>query len=258
MFTRAEIQEGFENKEFFLEYLPVMALQSGRCVGAEALIRWCHQGRVVPPMEFIPVAEETLLIGWLTYWVVEQMAQELGEWLEATPEAYLSINVPPELWGRGGTSYVLRKSSLGSNLDRIVLEVTERGVPDKLAVATINDRGHTPLKVALDDVMSQEADLVLLARLSVDMLKIDRIFAASIMTSSWPTRKDEMFLQFCRESDRTIVIEGVEHQLQADVLREAGIRFAQGWYFSKSLPAEAFKAFYAARSSEQLATDLKS
>jgi sensor c-di-GMP phosphodiesterase-like protein len=250
VFTQAEIWEGLQKNEFFLEYLPVMSLVTGRCVGGEALVRWMRDGRVVSPIQFIPLVEGTVLAGMLTYWVIERVAAEMSEWMGETPDVYLSINVPPELWGRGGVSHVLRKSALNAYCKRIVLEITERGVPDKLGVETINNHGYMDVKIALDDVMSNEAHLIYLARLKVDIIKIDRSFADRILASDWPTHEDQLFLQLCRDSDRSVVVEGVETAVQARVLREAGVRYAQGWYFAHALPAQEFKAFYAERCCE--------
>jgi sensor c-di-GMP phosphodiesterase-like protein len=246
VFTQDEIRAALENNEFFLEYLPIVCLEDGRCVGGEALVRWKQAERIVPPMEFIPLVEGTILAGLLTYRVIELVAEEMGEWLRETQDIYISINVPPELWGRGGVNYALQKSHLAEHKDRIVLEVTERGVPDKLGVETINNHGYMNVRIALDDVMANEAYLIFLARLKVDVIKIDRHFADRILAPGWPTREDEVFLRLCAESDRTIIVEGVEQAEQVIVLRDAGVRYAQGWHFSRALPADAFKAYYAA------------
>jgi len=248
MFSAADIRNGLDNNEFFLEYLPVLSLTDGRCVGAEALIRWRKADRVIPPMEFIPSLEDTIFSGLITYWVIDRVAAELGSWLHDTAGVYVAINVPPELWGRGGISYALSKSHLADNADKIVLEITERGVPDKLGVDTINNHGYTNVKIALDDVMSNEARLIFLARLNVDILKIDKSFADRILLDDWPNHDDELFLKLCCDLDRTIVVEGVEKEHQVDVLRTAGVRFAQGWYFSRPLTVDRFAAFYESHS----------
>jgi hypothetical protein len=126
-----EIQEGLAKEEFFLEYLPTCSLKSNRCVGAEALIRW-RRGSTVLPGEFIPRVENTPLSGLLTYWVIETVGRELGSWLRTHAGVHLHINVPPEILGRGGIAYAVAKAGLMDVAHKIVLEVTERGVPDKL------------------------------------------------------------------------------------------------------------------------------
>ncbi len=146
------IREGLSREEFFLEYLPTISLADGRCVGAEALIRWRRPTGVVPPGEFIPVAENTPLSGMLTYWVLDTVAAELGDWLRVNPDAHVSVNVPPEVLGRGGMAYVATKSGLIAHAHQIILEVTERGLPDLIGVESINNSSGLGAMVALDDV----------------------------------------------------------------------------------------------------------
>src|SRR5260370_18197901 len=89
MITVDAIHAGLAQGEFFLEYLPTVTLVEGRCVGAEALARWRRPSGLVPPDQFIPLIEETPVAGLLTYWVIETVAKELGEWLRAHEEAHL-------------------------------------------------------------------------------------------------------------------------------------------------------------------------
>ena len=96
-----DIRAGLDNDEFFLEYLPIISLKNNQCVGAEALIRWQRPSGVVPPLDFIPIVENTILSGPITYWVIETAAQELGDWLRTNNNIHLSFNIPPEILGRG-------------------------------------------------------------------------------------------------------------------------------------------------------------
>lgn len=99
------IKTALENGELFLEYLPTVSIEHNRCIGAEALIRWRRQSEVVLPESFIPIVENTPLSGVMTYWVIDTVAHELGDWLRANDSIQLSINVPPEVLGRGGLEY---------------------------------------------------------------------------------------------------------------------------------------------------------
>src|SRR3954468_18783621 len=120
MIDLATIRDALARGEFFLEYLPAVSLAGGRCTGAEALIRWRSPAGIVSPAQFIPVVEQTPVSGLLTYWVMEPVPPalrvmdtvhaELGDWLRANPEAYVGINVPPEVLGRGGLAYSATKS----------------------------------------------------------------------------------------------------------------------------------------------------
>src|SRR6185503_15225206 len=129
MIDQEAIREGLIRDEFFLEYLPTISLADGRCVGAEALIRWRRPSGVVPPGDFIPIAENTPLSGMLTYWVLDTIAAELSDWLRANPDVRVAINAPPEILGRGGMAYVAGKSGLAEHAGQLILEVTERGLP---------------------------------------------------------------------------------------------------------------------------------
>src|SRR5438477_7648059 len=97
MIDLAAIREGLSQGEFFLEYLPTISLAERRCIGAEALIRWHRAAGVIPPGQFIPLVENTPLSGMLTYWVLDTVNAELGDWLRANRDAHVSINVPPEI-----------------------------------------------------------------------------------------------------------------------------------------------------------------
>jgi sensor c-di-GMP phosphodiesterase-like protein len=121
------IKDGLSQGEFFLEYLPIVSLADGQCTGAEALTRWRRSSGIVQPDEFIHLIEGTHLSGMLTYWVLETVAKELGDWLRAHPEAQICVNVPPEILGRGGLEYAAMKTGLSKMRDQIILEVTERG-----------------------------------------------------------------------------------------------------------------------------------
>lgn len=102
MKTLEQIRTGLTNSEFFLEYMPTISLNDNNCVGAEALIRWQHGNELVAPDEFISIVENTPLSGLITYWVIEQVARDLGDWLRTHDNVHIGINIPPDVLGRGG------------------------------------------------------------------------------------------------------------------------------------------------------------
>src|SRR5262249_23990065 len=169
MIDLATIRSGLTRGEFFLEYLPTVSLIDDSCIGAEALIRWRHAGEIIPPNEFIPRVENTSLSGLITYWVLERIAVEMGDWLRENGRAHIGLNVPPEILGRGGMEYVANKSGLIDRASQIVFEITERGVPDPLGVDAINQSRLMGIQVALDDVtLVGAANLAVLARCKFD------------------------------------------------------------------------------------------
>jgi sensor c-di-GMP phosphodiesterase-like protein len=98
-----DIRAALDRGELFLEYLPTVVLADSHCVGAEALVRWRRGDVVLPAGAFIPLIENTPVSGTLTYWVLDTVAAQLGAWLTANADVHVSINVPPEILGRGGT-----------------------------------------------------------------------------------------------------------------------------------------------------------
>ena len=131
------IRAGLNRGELFLEYLPTMDLSNGACVGAEALVRWRRGEVILRASEFMPLVESTPLSGTLTYWVIDTVAAELGEWLGANPDVQIGINVPAEILGRGGMEYAARRSGLNARVGQIVLEITEHGIPDRLGLTAL-------------------------------------------------------------------------------------------------------------------------
>jgi sensor c-di-GMP phosphodiesterase-like protein len=241
------IRTALEKGEFFMEYLPAIDLRSGRCTGAEALIRWRQPSGVVYPEDFIPLVDNTPLSGLITYWVIERVAAELGDWLRAHPEAHVSINAPPEILGRGGMEYVASKCGLLELGPQLIIEITERGVPDTLGVEAINSAAKLGIRVALDDMSlgSAGANLAILTRCDFHIVKLDRSLVEQIApdnpTPAWVAGVAALL---AASPDLTVVAEGVETEQQLLAVRAANIQVAQGFYFSHPLPAEAFIAYY--------------
>jgi sensor c-di-GMP phosphodiesterase-like protein len=245
MITLDSMRFGLARGEFFLEYLPTIALADGRCTGAEVLIRWRRPTGVVPPMEFIPLAENTPLSGLITYWVVDTVAVELGAWLRANRDARVSINVPPEILGRGGLEYAANKSGLTQLASQMIVEVTERGIPDLMGVAALNTLREWRVPVALDDVtLTGGANLAVLARCQFDIVKLDTSLIAQIGPESPAPDWLQGIAALLRSSRLQVIAEGVETEQQANALRAAGIQYAQGFLFSRPLSADAFVVYH--------------
>lgn len=243
MINLETVSEGLEKGEFFLEYLPICSLKSKTCVGAEALLRWKRGDDIISPATFIPMIENTHLSGFVTYWVIDKIAEELGHWLERHDHVFLSINVPPEILGRGGLEYVATKNGLKHLAHKVVLEITERSVPDTIGVHALGDVQSAGVRIALDDVGVSDGSLIVLSRVHVDMIKIDKSLVNQLAQDTSPPWLKALEL-LMTTSPLTIVVEGVETAEQAQKLESAGIELAQGWHFSKPLKAEAFERFF--------------
>jgi len=239
------IRSALEAREFFLVYQPILSLSDGLCFGAEALIRWRRENAVLDASEFIPVSDRTPLSGVLTYWVIDTVAGELGDWLESHRTAHISINVPPEVLGRGGLEYAASKSGLRARAKQLILEVTERGVPDQLGLDALNSVASTGARVALDDTTLSGANLALLTRCNFDFVKIDKALVAELAPDKQPAPWLDGIAALLRTTSLQIIAEGVETAFQAATLRAAGVQLAQGHYFSGPRSAIDFKRFYA-------------
>lgn len=248
MIDYSAIEAGFAQGEFFLQYLPTVSLDDGRCVGAEALTRWRRPSGIAPPDQFIPILENTPLSGRLTYWVIDTVAAELSDWLRTHPEVHVSINVPPEILGRGGLGYAGEKSGLLEFARQIVLEITERGIPDHLGLQAIAAAPDYGIRVALDDVTMSGANLALLARCPFAIIKIDRAAVQQIGPKNPHPPWLEGLAALLRTTRLDVIAEGVETAHQAAALREAGVKLAQGFYFARPTSAAGLRAFHASRS----------
>jgi EAL domain-containing protein (putative c-di-GMP-specific phosphodiesterase class I) len=232
-----EIAAGLAQGEFFVEYLPTVSLADGACVGAEALVRWRRSFGIVQPNDFIPLVENTPLSGPLTYRVIELVAADLIDWLRANPTVHVSINVPPEILGRGGLAYVAEHCGLAELAGQVILEITERGVPDQLGLAAIAaGTATTGVRFALDDVSMNGTNLALLTRCPFYAIKI-ACTAVQEIGPEVPHPEWLRGLAALRDSCLVVIAEGVETAYQAETLREAGIAFAQGFYFARPTSA---------------------
>jgi EAL domain-containing protein (putative c-di-GMP-specific phosphodiesterase class I) len=247
MIELEDIYHGLRNGEFFLEYQPIVSLDDQRVWGAEALIRWQRGPQLIMPGQFIPSVEATPVSGILTYWVVDRIAEDLGDWLRAHRDVSISVNVPPEILGRGGLEYAANKNGLLEIADQIILEITEDGIPDRLGLDALNTaHRRTGVRIALDDVSLSGANLALLSRFAFDFIKIDRVLIDELEgTCTGPTWLDGLSA-LLQSSSLRVIAEGVETPEQLNRLTAAGILLAQGFALSRPLHPERFKAFHAA------------
>jgi len=243
MKTLEQIKAGFNNSEFFMEYMPTISLDDNLCVGAEALIRWQHGDEVISPDKFIPIAENTPVSGLMTYWAIEQVANDLGDWLRSNEDVHIGINIPPDVLGRGALEYAATKAGLMDVLDKLMLEITERGFADKQALDSLKFRGKT-IMVAIDDYGTGDANMMQLSQMDADIIKLDKYFIDQIIDENTIPKIVKGLVAFAKAMDYEIIAEGVEFDTQVKVLKSLGVQMAQGWFYSKSLITEDFIKFH--------------
>jgi len=241
----AAVQAAFAARELFLAYQPIVSLRDDSCAGAEALIRWRRNGSVLDAAEFMPLTDRTPLSGVLTYWVIDTIASDLGDWLPRHPSAHIGINIPPEILGRGGIEYAAVKSGLREHAKQLIFEITERGIPDDLGLQALNRIPETGARSALDDVTLSGANLALLTRCRFDLIKVDQTLVAQLGVDQPAPAWLDGLSTLLRTTPLEVIAEGVENEHQASVLRGAGVQLAQGHWFAEALSVDLFKGYYA-------------
>ncbi len=247
--TRVQVQSGIRgalaNGEFLLHYQPFVDLRSGRIVGAEGLIRWQHpESGLVPPAQFIPVAEESGLIGEIGDWVLEEACRSLVRWRDLGARSIpLSVNLSPRQISVGLVAQV------GSLLDRyrinplhLALELTETSVMKQAAGISEIFSGVRDLGVsfAIDDFGTGYSSLSYLRRFPVQTLKIDRSFVQEVEVNAEDAVLTRTIIDMGHNLGFKVLAEGVESAEQLAFLRQAGCDKAQGFYFSRPLPEAEF------------------
>ncbi len=240
-----ELRRAVEKGELRLYLQPKLMLESGRVGGAEALVRWQHPSRgLVPPMEFIPFAEQTGFIRTLTMWVFEEAARH---WLALRAEGLslqLSVNLStrdlldPELPQKFGA--LLVKHSVPA--EAFCLEITESVIMDdpQRALATLNKLSGRGFKLSIDDFGTGYSSLAYLKRLPVDELKIDKSFVMSMVEDLDDAKIVRSTIDLAHNLGLTVVAEGVENAKVWDALRTLECDEAQGYHMGKPMPASEF------------------
>ncbi|MGH2995163.1 MAG: putative bifunctional diguanylate cyclase/phosphodiesterase [Gaiellaceae bacterium] len=241
-----------------LHYQPLVRLETGEFVGVEALIRWQDGERLVPPAEFLPLAERTGLMGRLSDWVIAQACRQATAWRDAGLDLYVSVNLPPSFWQPTAMRHVLTTiESFGLNPDRLMIEITESAMMVETrrnmetVLAELHRRG---LRLAIDDFGSGHSSLSRLNQMWVSTLKIDRSFVQGLPDDENTAVLVSSIVQLTRNLGLEPLAEGIETEEQRQFFLAHGCGLGQGFHFSRPVPAEEIEALYrASRVSESAA-----
>ncbi|MDQ1816476.1 EAL domain-containing protein [Massilia sp. CCM 9210] len=240
------LRQALANGELLLHYQPKFEISTRAMVGAEALVRWMHPQRgLVPPAEFIPLAEATGLIVQLGEWVLEAACAQAARWQAAgLPPFRLAVNVSarefsPALPGR--VSETLARYQLDPSW--LELEITESTLMHDIErVIAIMDRiTALGVSLSLDDFGTGYSSLSYLKRFPIDTLKIDRSFTTGLPFDSNDCAIASTIISIGRQLRHKVIAEGVETLQQLEFLRDAGCDEVQGYLFSRPLPAADFE-----------------
>jgi EAL domain-containing protein (putative c-di-GMP-specific phosphodiesterase class I) len=257
-----DLRRAMDRQEFFLHYQPMVSLITGKLCGFEALVRWRHPERgIIPPADFIPVAEETGLIVPIGQWVLREACSQLRRWqLHAVSNEPLSmsVNLSSKQFAHPGLLEQIIQILVMTGLDprALKLEITESVVMENVeAAAGMLERLRAlGVELSIDDFGTGYSSLSYLHRLPIDTLKIDRSFVGRIEESD---NKEivRTIVTLARTLGKGVVAEGVETREQLSLLRELNCDSAQGYLFSRPVNPDA--ALDLIRSMSQwLSTDL--
>jgi diguanylate cyclase (GGDEF)-like protein/PAS domain S-box-containing protein len=248
-----QLRQALEREEFVLYYQPKINLDTGKMVGAEALLRWNDRlTGIVLPARFIPLLEETGLIFEVGRWVLRKAIEDHVQWREAGyPGIRIAVNVSP---------LQLRHSSFVADIQRyartedcvsagLELEITETLIMEdvKRSIAALKVIRELGITIAIDDFGTGYSSLSQLAKLPVDTLKIDRSFIFDMTAEPSGTALVSTIINLAHSLNLNVVAEGVETPEQATLLHTLACDEAQGYLYSEPLPAKAFENQYLRR-----------
>jgi diguanylate cyclase (GGDEF)-like protein len=246
-----DLRQAIERRELFLEYQPIVSLGTGVLRGFEALVRWRHPERgVIPPLKFIPIAEETGQIIPLGIWVLEEACRQMRRWQDMSPAGEpltMSVNLSGKQFMQSDLleqiQGVLRETGLDPR--SLKLEITETVVMENIdtATRTLEQLRALGVELSIDDFGTGYSSLSYLQSFPVSTLKIDRSFVSRMTESDGTAEIVRTIMRLARSLGMDVVAEGVETEGQRARLTDMECEFGQGYYFSKPMGEDDVEAF---------------
>ncbi|MFD0738882.1 putative bifunctional diguanylate cyclase/phosphodiesterase [Lysobacter koreensis] len=241
----SDLRHAVQDGELEVHFQPLVDCRSGALLAAEALVRWHHPTRgAVSPATFIPIAERSGLIEELGSWVLDAACRNFAAWQRAGyPLARVAVNVSSRQLRSDRFVATVRTTLAkhGLRASQLEVEITESVLVDDMALATarLEELRRLGVSIAIDDFGTGYSSLAYLKTLPVDALKIDRAFIVDIATSSGALALVRAIIAMAQATGKTVVAEGVEHQAQADLLRQMGCYCIQGYFYHRPMSAAA-------------------
>ncbi|MFP4834205.1 putative bifunctional diguanylate cyclase/phosphodiesterase, partial [Paraburkholderia sp. BR10879] len=238
------LRRALRDSEFLLHYQPQVEIEGGRIIGMEALVRWRDpEVGLVSPAQFIPVAEESGLIGPLSDWVLREACRQNRAWqLAGLPPVRVSVNFSAKTFHQRDIAQLVKDVLQETGLEACWLEIelTESTLMRNAeeAVSMLNELHALGIGIAIDDFGTGYSSLSYLKRLPVDRLKIDRSFVADIGTSGDDETITAAIIALAHELQLQVIAEGVETSAQFAFLRERACDELQGYFFAPPLPGD--------------------
>ena len=237
------LHKAIERDELVLHYQPKVDVRAARMVGAEALMRWQRDGRLVPPADFIPLAEETGLIVPLSEWALREAAKQARNWQQDFGFAdSIAVNLPSRLFERSDLVEHIHQcvTSCGVPHRVIQLEITEDNLMKELqnVIPSLHRLNEIGVEISIDDFGTGYSSLAYLTTLPISELKIDRSFVRDLGITPQSAAVVTAIIALARSLGLRVVAEGVETLRQMDVLHWRGCGLMQGFLFSRGVPAD--------------------
>ena len=244
--VESDLRRAIASQEFEVFYQPIVSLRSGRIESFEALVRWRHpeQG-LVPPVEFIPVAEETGLITSIGRWVMEEACRQVGAWQRELPPAAsvsVGVNLSAIEFADEGLVDDVKRVLAESRFDPqyLKLEITESAIMENIEVVanTMRELCDLGIQFSIDDFGTGYSSLSYLHRLPMSILKVDRMFVRDMHASAESRQIVRTVVMLAHALQKDVVAEGIEEPDQLAALRGLRCRYGQGYLFSPPVPAD--------------------
>jgi diguanylate cyclase len=243
----AELRKAIKNKEFYIFYQPKLDLCSSKLVGIEALIRWNNPNLgIVPPLDFIPIAEDTGIIVDIGKWVINEVLKQMKLWQEqGYPLVKISVNVSQRQFRDENLVKFIQDSLNAVKIDAeyFEIEVTESVFEDlDLVIPKLNALKEIGIGISIDDFGTGFSSLNLLKDLPIDTLKIDQSFIRDLIVNTKDNALVQLILEIGIALNLRVVAEGVETEEHLQLLKSFGCPIGQGYYFSAPIPASELEA----------------
>ncbi len=250
-----ELREAIRQGKLDVVYQPIVELSTRRCVGGEALVRWARKGgEMVSPDIFIPLATRARLLPEITRSVLRKTLKDLGPLLRENPDLKINLNLGPEDSSESKFANQLDEQIKRANVSAasIKLEITERSLVNtdiaRAQIKSLREAGHS---IAVDDFGTGYSSLAYLESFELDTLKIDKSFVDAIDHEAVTGNVIPHIIEMAKSLDLDTVAEGIEVEHQVEWLLERGVKYGQGFLFSKPLDKGAFVQFVQNNSGHQ-------
>lgn len=245
-----QIRRAIEERQFSIQYQPIMDLKTGKVCGLESLLRWFNPKRgYIAPMEYIPLIEETGQIADVTSYVLKTVIEQKRLWNDMGFNGFrVGVNISNKCFTKYGLYEELKRllEEYDVNPEELVLEVTESVFADNIdnCINSLLKLRNLGIQIALDDFGTGYSSLAQLRRLPIDYIKLDKSFVGNMLKTNEDLVIVKTIINMAHDVGMGVIAEGIETKAQMDVLKELGTDMGQGFYFAKPLDSTEFESIY--------------